>query len=92
LAALDFACNQQARLLPITKGILYFAFSASVELFAYAGICHPTVALSEDPSTLGHSACKIGHNTPPNLKKVDYYPSAVLLYLVLEVRQLDYWR
>jgi hypothetical protein len=35
LAALDFACNQQARLLPVTKGILYFAFSAPAELFAY---------------------------------------------------------
>jgi hypothetical protein len=30
---------------------------------------------SPDPSTLGHSAAVIGQPAPPNLKKVDYYPS-----------------
>jgi hypothetical protein len=48
--------------------------------------------LSKDPSTLGHSANKIGRTTPPNLKKVDYYPSVQLAYLVLDVRMLDCWR
>ena len=48
--------------------------------------------LSDNPSTLGHSARKIGHSAPSNMKKVDYYPSAALMYLVLEVRQLDCWR
>ncbi|KAH7905521.1 hypothetical protein BJ138DRAFT_1130454 [Hygrophoropsis aurantiaca] len=37
--------------------------------------------LSRDPSTLGHSATKIGRNPPPNLKKVDYYPYSELAYL-----------
>ncbi|KAJ3993419.1 hypothetical protein F5050DRAFT_1714514 [Lentinula boryana] len=37
--------------------------------------------LSKDPSTLD----------PSNLKKVDYYPSAQLAYLVLDVRMLDCW-
>jgi hypothetical protein len=47
---------------------------------------------SLDPSTLGHSAAQIDRTAPPNLKKVDYYPSAELLYLVLDVRMLDCWR
>jgi hypothetical protein len=42
-------------------------------------------SLSIDPSTLGHSARKIGRDKPANLKKVDYYPSAQLAYLVLDV-------
>ncbi|RXW12386.1 hypothetical protein EST38_g13469 [Candolleomyces aberdarensis] len=46
---------------------------------------------SLDPSSLGHSAGKIGRTNMPNLKKVDYYPSAELMYLVLEVRMLDCW-
>lgn len=49
-------------------------------------------SLSTDPSTLGHSARKIGRTAPPNMKKVDYYPSAQLAYLVADVRQLDCWR
>jgi hypothetical protein len=53
---------------------------------------HWGIPLSEDPLMLGHSARKIGHNTPLNLKKVDYYPSAALMYLALEVRQLDCWQ
>ena len=48
--------------------------------------------LSNDPSTLGHSAAKIGRKKPSNLKKVDYYPSSQLAYLVLDVRMLDCWR
>jgi len=45
-----------------------------------------------NPASLGHSAEKIGRTMPSNLKKVDYYPSAQLLYLVLDVRMLDCWR
>ena len=45
-----------------------------------------------NPASLGHSAEKIGRAKPSNLKKVDYYPSAQLLYLVLDVRMLDCWR
>jgi hypothetical protein len=45
--------------------------------------------LSIDPSTLGHSARKMGRQTPSNLKKVDYYPGAQLGNLVLGVRMLD---
>jgi hypothetical protein len=47
---------------------------------------------SEDPSTLGHSAAQVNRPAPPNLKKVDYYPAAEFLYLVLDVRILDCWR
>ena len=53
---------------------------------------HWGTPLSCDPSTLGHSARKIGRTEPPNLKKVDYYPSAQLAYLVGDVRMLDCWR
>ncbi|KAJ8082113.1 hypothetical protein PM082_007959 [Marasmius tenuissimus] len=45
--------------------------------------------LSKDPSTLGHSARKIQRKEPPNLKKVDYYPSVQLMHLVLDARMLD---
>ena len=48
--------------------------------------------LSSDPSTLAHSAAKIGRVAPPNLKKVDYYPYSELAYLVLDIRMLDCWR
>ena len=48
--------------------------------------------LSPDPSTLGHSTAKINRPAPSSLKKVDYYPAADLMYLVLEVRILDCWR
>jgi hypothetical protein len=48
--------------------------------------------LSLDPSTLGHSARKIGRPEPTNKKKVDYYPGIQLVFLVLEVRMLDCWR
>ncbi|KII83902.1 hypothetical protein PLICRDRAFT_58707, partial [Plicaturopsis crispa FD-325 SS-3] len=53
---------------------------------------HWGTPLSRDPSTLGHSAAKIGRKTPPNLKKVDYYSGVELAYLVLDVRMLDCWR
>jgi hypothetical protein len=49
-------------------------------------------ALSDDPSTLGFSATKINQKTPPNLKKVDYYPGAHLVNVVLDARMLDCWR
>ena len=48
--------------------------------------------LTKDPSSLGHSAKKIGRAKPLNLKKVDYYPSMQLSYLVLDIRMLDCWR
>ena len=48
--------------------------------------------LTSDPSTLAHSAAKIGRAAPPNLKKVDYYPYSELAYLILDVRMLDCWR
>ena len=48
--------------------------------------------LSIDPSSLGHSAGQLGRTAPPNLKKVDYFPSAEFLYLVLDMRMLDCWR
>ena len=35
LAALNFSRNQQARRLPVAKGILFFAVSAPVDLFSY---------------------------------------------------------
>ncbi|KAJ7593958.1 hypothetical protein C8J56DRAFT_777759 [Mycena floridula] len=44
---------------------------------------------SKDPSTLGHSAGKIGRAKPANLKKVDYYPSLQLGYTVLDARMID---
>ncbi|KAF8983551.1 hypothetical protein BDQ17DRAFT_1437367 [Cyathus striatus] len=47
--------------------------------------------ISSDPSSLGHSASLIGRPCPPNLKKVDYYPSIDLMYLVLETRMIDCW-
>ena len=49
-------------------------------------------SLSTDPSTLGHSAAKIGRSQPANLKKVDYYPHSELAYLILDIRMLDCWR
>ncbi|KAF9231266.1 hypothetical protein BU15DRAFT_56372, partial [Melanogaster broomeanus] len=48
--------------------------------------------LSNDPSTLGHSATQIGRKPPPNLKKVDYYPACHLVDTVLDARMLDCWR
>ncbi|KDQ52935.1 hypothetical protein JAAARDRAFT_50112 [Jaapia argillacea MUCL 33604] len=48
--------------------------------------------LMKDPLLLGHSATAIGWKTPPNLSKVEYYPSIQLTYLVLDCRMLDCWR
>ncbi|KAJ3494472.1 hypothetical protein NLJ89_g10801 [Agrocybe chaxingu] len=48
--------------------------------------------MSKDPSSLGHSASCINRPAPSNLKKVDYYPAAELMYLFLEARMLDCWR
>ncbi|EGO02456.1 hypothetical protein SERLA73DRAFT_119706 [Serpula lacrymans var. lacrymans S7.3] len=47
--------------------------------------------ISNDPSTLGHSASQIGRKAPINLKKVDYYPCFHLANLVLETWLLDCW-
>ncbi|KAF5328076.1 hypothetical protein D9619_013640 [Psilocybe cf. subviscida] len=47
---------------------------------------------SEDPSSLGYSAEKIGHKKPSNLKKVDFYTSRDLAFDVLDARLLDCWR
>ncbi|KII85006.1 hypothetical protein PLICRDRAFT_78107, partial [Plicaturopsis crispa FD-325 SS-3] len=47
---------------------------------------------SSNPATLSHSARKIGRAPPSSLKKVDFYPSSQLVYLVLDVRMLDCWR
>ncbi|PIL27740.1 hypothetical protein GSI_10893 [Ganoderma sinense ZZ0214-1] len=46
----------------------------------------------EDPGMLGHSATKIDQKPPPNLKKVDYYPSLYTVQVVLDARMLDCWR
>ena len=54
--------------------------------------CHWGADLSHDPSSLGHSAAKIGRKKPSNLKKVDYYQHSQLAYLVLDVHILDCWR
>ena len=53
---------------------------------------HWGTPFSHDPSTLGNSAEKIGRKKPADLKKVDYYASVELAYLVLDVRILDCWR
>ncbi|KAJ7148144.1 hypothetical protein C8R43DRAFT_952750 [Mycena crocata] len=47
--------------------------------------------LNNNPVTLGHSTKKIGRAPPPNLKKVDYYPTAQFLALVHDMRMLDCW-
>jgi len=49
-------------------------------------------SFSHDPSTLGNSAEKNGRKKPVDLKKVDYYASVELAYLVLDIRILDCWR
>jgi len=49
-------------------------------------------SLTNDPSYLGHSASRIGRKKPSNLKKVDFYTSSELAFLVLDVRVLDCWR
>jgi hypothetical protein len=36
ISALNFACNNKARLLPLARGLLYFAYSAPADLFAYS--------------------------------------------------------
>ncbi|KAJ7449486.1 hypothetical protein B0H11DRAFT_2161915 [Mycena galericulata] len=46
---------------------------------------------STNPSSLGHSAGKIGRAAPSNMKKVEFYPGSQLLYLVLDARMLDCW-
>lgn len=48
--------------------------------------------LSQDPSTLGYSAGKIGRKAPASLKKVDFHYGTDLAYLVLDARMLDCWR
>ena len=53
---------------------------------------HWGVPLSNDLSTLEHSAAKIGRKKPSNLKRVGFYTSRDLAYLVLDARMLDCWR
>ncbi|TFY79571.1 hypothetical protein EWM64_g4441 [Hericium alpestre] len=48
--------------------------------------------MSKDPSSLGHSASKIGWKPPSNLAKVDYYPGTRMAYTVLDACLLDCWR
>jgi hypothetical protein len=45
--------------------------------------------LSRDPSTLGHSAAKIGRPTPAKLNKVDFYTFSDTLFTVMNARILD---
>jgi hypothetical protein len=47
---------------------------------------------TKDPSTLWHSASAINRKTPANLKKVDFYPTAATIDVVLKARVLDCWR
>lgn len=47
--------------------------------------------LTNDPSSIGHSANQIRRKAPANLKKVDYYPYSELAYQVLDARILDCW-
>lgn len=54
--------------------------------------CHWGADFSHDPSSLSHSAAKIGRKKPANLKNVDYYQHSQLAYLVLDVHILDCWR
>lgn len=49
-------------------------------------------ASSPDYSGLWHNATRINHRTPPNFKKVDYYPVKRTVELVLSARILDCWR
>lgn len=48
--------------------------------------------LSNDPSTIGHSATKISRKAPPNFKKIAFYAGADLMYLVTDCQVLDCWR
>ena len=50
---------------------------------------HWDSSLRLDPSTLGHGAAKINQPASSSFKKVDYYPAAELMYLILDVRLLD---
>jgi hypothetical protein len=47
--------------------------------------------VSQDPSTLGKNANEI-HRKQPNLKKVEYYSTSSLAFLVLQAQLLDAWR
>ena len=47
--------------------------------------------LSDDPTTLGHSAHRIDWPEPSNLAKVDFYPASEFTFLVLDVRMLTCW-
>ncbi|PPQ81348.1 hypothetical protein CVT24_001360 [Panaeolus cyanescens] len=58
LSPLNFARNREARLLPLLKGLLYFAHSAASDLFAYNS------HLGEMPSysTVYQAACQLGQH------------------------------
>jgi len=47
---------------------------------------------SLDPSTLGHSASKIGRRIPKEQGKYNYHQACEILYLVADTRMLDCWR
>ncbi|KAJ6503468.1 hypothetical protein C8R47DRAFT_968976 [Mycena vitilis] len=51
-----------------------------------------TSGKNTNPASLGFSAAKIGRAAPSNMKKVEFYPGAQLLYLVLDAKLLDIWR
>lgn len=44
-----------------------------------------------NPSTLGHSAEKIGRPTPSTLSKVEFYTGSEILFTVLDARLIDCW-
>jgi hypothetical protein len=47
---------------------------------------------SQDPSTLGHSAAKIGRKIAKDQGKYNYHQASELIYFVLDMRMLDCWR
>ena len=52
ISILNFACNNEARLLPLARGLLYFASSAQVNLFAYGSRIREMPAYSTISNTL----------------------------------------
>jgi hypothetical protein len=46
---------------------------------------------SKNPGHLGHSAGAIGRDAPSDMSKVDFYPGAELVFLVLDARMIDCW-
>jgi hypothetical protein len=48
--------------------------------------------LTSDPSTIGHSATKLGRRRPADLNKVDFNEGTQLLFLVLDAHMLECFR